>query len=265
MFSVVIPAYNCQETIEMTLDSVRQQTRLDLIQEIIIINDGSSDGSEAVLKAYMSRYPTLPIQYHHQSNHGVSYTRNKAIKMAKADWIALLDSDDLWMPQKLERQYDVIQKTPAMFFLGSSFPLKILWRPRQGLCKLTARDLCWRNMPSTPSIVFKKDVGIELGLFNEGMKHCEDINFFQRFLLKDSYYVLAEDLVQIGIGKSYHGMSGLSSNLDGMHKGRHQNVKDLYEMGLISKPFMYLTFAMNSLKLIRRKTLRHLARLRQGG
>lgn len=265
MFSVIIPAYDCEGTIEKVLDSVRNQTRLDLVEEIIIINDGSEDNTEMVIKDYMSHYPELPIQYYSQSNHGVSYARNRAIKLAKADWIALLDSDDIWLSQKLERQYDVVQKTPDLLFLGSSYPLKTILKERQGLCKLTAKDLCWRSMPSTPSIIFKKDVGIELGLFNEGMRHCEDINFFQKFLLKDSYYVLAEDLVQIDIGKAYHGMSGLSSNLDGMHKGRHQNVKELYEMGLISKPFMYLTFAVNSMKLLRRKTIRQLARLRQGG
>lgn len=252
MFSVIIPAYNCETTIIRALQSVMDQTKADLIEEIIIINDGSSDNTESVLKEFIPGASHIPVRYFKQSNHGVSYTRNRAIKMACAEWIALLDSDDIWLKNKIERQQEVIAANPGISFLGSAYPLKILFGKREGLCKLSARELCLRNMPNTPSVVFRKSVGIELGLFNENMKYCEDINFYQKFLLKDSYYVLAEKLIETSIGKKFFSQSGLSSNLRQMHLGRNRNTRELYDMGLISRLYMYMMLFMNEMKYLRR-------------
>lgn len=107
-------------------------------------------------------------------------------------------------------------------------------------------------MPQTSSVVFEKESGMNLGLFDEERKYGEDIQFFQRFLLLDSYYVIAEKLTQIDIGKHYYGESGLTSNLLMMHKGRNQNLKELYEMGLISFSFMTLMLVLNKIKYARR-------------
>lgn len=252
MFSVIIPVYNSERTIERVLDSVKKQTRLDMIEEIIIINDGSPDNSKEVIRKYMEQNRELPIFYCEQENHGVSYTRNRGIKMAKAEWIALLDADDIWKENKLERQYEVIKSVPEISFLGSLYPLKILMGKKQGIYKLNAYELCIRNMPSTPSVVFKRKVGISLGLFNERQKYCEDINFFQKFLLKDSYYILAEDLIEISIDKEYFAQSGLSADLYNMHKGRNRNTRELQQMKLIGKFYMYLMLSCNWLKFLRR-------------
>ncbi|HFU4470968.1 TPA: glycosyltransferase family 2 protein [Streptococcus suis] len=264
MYSVVIPAYNCEKTIVPALESVRNQTRFDLVNEIILINDGSLDATNTVILDYIFKNPNMNIRYFSQENKGVSYTRNRGIRLAKSDWIALLDSDDLWLPHKLERQHSELQKNGKIKFIGSTFPLKILWKKRTGLCKLTPKELCLRSMPATPSVIFNKKVGLDLGLFKEDMGYCEDINFFQKFLLLDSYYVLAENLITINVGKNYHGAFGLSSNLDDMHQGRHQNVKELYKLGLISKPFMYLIFFFNTLKLLRRKSILLFNQLKEG-
>lgn len=252
MFSVIIPAYNCENTIIRTLQSVADQTRVDLVEEIIIINDGSSDHTESAVHEFIANNKNVPVRYLRQDNHGVSYTRNKAIRMANAEWVALLDSDDVWLESKLERQYEMIAGNPQISFLGSAYPLKILFGKREGLCKLSAKELCLRNMPNTPSVVFKKSVGVELGLFDENMKYCEDINFYQKFLLKDSYYVLAEKLIEVSIGKDFFSQSGLSSHLKQMHMGRNRNTRELHEMGLISRSYMYVMLIMNEMKYVRR-------------
>ena len=116
------------------------------------------------------------------------------------------------------------------------------------------------NRTQTSSVLFKREVGIELGLFNERMRYGEDINFFQNFLLKDSYYILAESLTKLGVGKIFYGESGLSSNFILMHKGRNENVRDLQKLGLIGKPFMYCMLVMNEIKLIRRIIMRLISR-----
>lgn len=253
MFSVVIPAYNCQNTIEQVLDSVRNQSRFDLIEEIIVINDGSQDETEQMICDYMEKWQEMPIQYYSQENHGVSYTRNRGIRLATAEWIALLDSDDVWLEQKIEVQSELIHKHKDMVFLGAAWPLKILFGHKEGLCKLNAGQLCIRSMPQTPSVVFHRETGIELGLFDENMGYSEDINFYQKFLLKDSYYVLAEKLIEVSIGKEYFAQSGLTSNIYQMHLGRNKNTRELCRMKLISKPYMWLMLGMNWLKYFRRK------------
>lgn len=264
MFSVVIPAYNCERTIYDSLESVMKQTRKDLIEEIIIINDGSTDNTERIVKDYIKEHKGQTFVYLTQKNQGVSFTRNRAIKMARAEWIALLDSDDVWLSNKLERQYEYIQNVSGICFLGSTYPFRILIRKqRRGLHKLTAKEICIRSMPSTPSVVFAKSAGEELGLFKEGMKYAEDINFFQKFLLKNSYYILAEPLVQISIGKKYFAESGLSSNLALMNRGRAQNTKELYEMGQISYSFFVFIRLLNMLKYFRRKILWKIANVKR--
>lgn len=253
MFSVVIPAYNCEKTITRVLDSVISQSGADLIDEVIIINDGSRDHTDQVIRKYLSKQDQIPFRYYVQENHGVSFTRNRAVKMALGEWIALLDADDVWKPNKLERQNEIIQSVSGICFLGSFYPLRFLGRAyKPGLYKITAKQLCIRNMPTTPSVVFKREEGLKLGLFDESVRYGEDIRFYQKFLLKDSYYILAEDLVEISIGKHYFAQNGLSSHLKEMHKGRNFNTEELYRMGLISKKYMIFTKITNQLKYIRR-------------
>src|SRR5688572_33231336 len=95
--SVVIPAYNAAAFIRETIDSALAQTYRDF--EVIVVNDGSTDDTMARLREFGSR-----IRVHEQSNSGVATARNSGVKIATGSWIAFLDSDDLWMPQKLERQ-----------------------------------------------------------------------------------------------------------------------------------------------------------------
>lgn len=253
MFSVVIPAYNCEATIRKSIQSVFGQSRIDLIREIIVVNDGSTDNTEKVVLEAKEEDAQGLIKYFGQENKGAAAARNMGIKLAEASWIALLDADDAWKKNKIERQYETICQNPEIVFLGCHYPMKFIFKKyTEGLHKITARQLCLRYMPTTPSVVFKKEAGMELGLYNETMRYCEDINFFQKFFLMDSYYILAEDLVDLHLGKAFVAEKGLSSNLIAMHKGRDKNTLDLYKMGLISLPYLLAMLFMNQLKVCRR-------------
>ena len=262
MFSVIIPAYNCEETISETLNSVINQTRIDLIEEIIIVNDGSSDNTEIVAQKYISTHKDIDIKLVTQDNLGVSAARNRGIKMACAEWIALLDSDDIWLSNKIERQEEVIRCNQDIVFLGSAYPLRIYCKKHMsGLFNLSAQQLCFRYAPQTSSVVFKRKIGVELGLFDENMTFAEDINFFQRFLKHNSYYVLAEKLTRLSIGKKYYGECGLSSNLREMHRGRTINTMQMYKDGMITKNYLLFIVVFNELKFLRRAILVKFSRL----
>lgn len=256
MFSVIIPAYNSEKTIRKSVESVINQTRLDLIEEIIIVDDGSVDDTKSVVFKIQEDYRQIAIEYIYQDNAGPSRARNTGIRRAHADWIALLDADDIWLPNKIQRQYEIVENNKSIKFLGSHYPLRILLIKRKGLVKLNAYDLCIRSMPCTPSVIFERQSAIDFGLFNESFKFNEDADLFQKYLLLDSYYVLAERLIEIDIGKEYYGDRGLSSNFKEMYAGKKRNMKWLCEQSLINKPFLLLMLFLCDVKLFRRSIQR---------
>lgn len=264
MFSVVIPAYNSEKTLRRAVESVIHQSRYDLIDEIIIVDDGSVDNTRNVVSRITDDYPQNKIIYIFQENAGPSSARNKGIKVANSEWIALLDADDLWLPNKIARQHEIISSNDNILFLGSQYPLRVLFRKRQGLVKLSAYDLCIRSMPYTPTVVFDRKTAIEFGLFNEEYRYNEDADFFLKFLLLDSYYVLAEQLVEIDIGKDYYGASGLSSNIKEMYSGKKRNMRWLYDQSLIRFPFLVLMNALCDIKLFRRTIIQIAYRVLKG-
>ena len=99
--SVVIPTFNRSKLLLNAIDSVLAQTYKDY--EIIVIDDGSTDDTRESLRPYMAR-----IRYFYQENRGESAARNKGIQVARGKWLSLLDSDDVWLPTKLERQFEAI-------------------------------------------------------------------------------------------------------------------------------------------------------------
>lgn len=102
--SVVIPTYNRAKKVQGAIESVLAQTFSDL--EAIVVDDGSSDGTENILgETYGGR-----IRYHYQANQGVAAARNKGIAEARGEWIAFLDSDDRWERDKLEQQFQTLEQ-----------------------------------------------------------------------------------------------------------------------------------------------------------
>ena len=107
--SVIIPMYNAENTILTALNSIKNQT-YKCEYEVIVVNDGSLDNSKKIVEEYILENPQLTIILINQINGGVSKARNEGLKRAKGDYIALLDSDDEWLPQKVEKQMLVFKK-----------------------------------------------------------------------------------------------------------------------------------------------------------
>ncbi|PUB79824.1 MAG: hypothetical protein B6D77_09750 [gamma proteobacterium symbiont of Ctena orbiculata] len=112
--SVIIPTYNRAELLLKTVQSVLAQTYQDF--EIIIINDGSSDNTETVIKDYSPK-----IRYLNQENAGLNATRNRALKLAQGEYIATLDDDDIWLDYKLALQVELLDKFDSVGFTYSNF------------------------------------------------------------------------------------------------------------------------------------------------
>ncbi len=110
--SIIIPTYNSAQFLPSTLDSVFQQTFRDF--EVIVIDDGSTDNTREVLAPYLSQ-----IHYLYQDNQERSAARNHGLAYAQGELIAFLDSDDLWLPHKLERQIKVMDEHPEVVLVFS--------------------------------------------------------------------------------------------------------------------------------------------------
>jgi glycosyltransferase involved in cell wall biosynthesis len=113
-FSVVIPSYNRSDMTVDAVNSVLGQTFRDF--EIIVVDDGSTDGTEQVLRRFGEK-----IRYHKQENAGVAAARNRGIALSGGDYICYLDSDDLWHPQKLALYKNAIDANPEIAFFFSDF------------------------------------------------------------------------------------------------------------------------------------------------
>src|SRR5258708_1562135 len=111
LISVVIPTFNRARHVQAALESVLAQTYREF--EVIVVDDGSTDGTGEAVRQFISQqnHNGEQIRYFFQRNQGSSLARNKGIEQARGGWIAFLDSDDVWLPEKLELQMQAIQES----------------------------------------------------------------------------------------------------------------------------------------------------------
>ena len=114
LVSVIIPTYNRAHYVVEAVESVLAQTHKNI--EIIVVDDGSTDGAEEILDPYKDR-----IRYFYQENQGVSAARNLGIRNANGQYLAFLDSDDLWLPDKTELQLNFLKENDNYGFVFSNF------------------------------------------------------------------------------------------------------------------------------------------------
>jgi glycosyltransferase involved in cell wall biosynthesis len=205
-FSVIIPAYNAEKYIRETLDSAFSQTYRDF--EILVVNDGSTDKTLDLLGSYGNQ-----IRIIDQKNAGVSAARNNGVKAASGEFIAFLDADDLWMPDKLflqnaklEEGYELAYTNRSYFGIVGDLPEK-----QSDICDMPEGDiweaLLFNNVITTSSVVVKKNFYEEFSGFDEGMSYCEDWDLWIRFSEKCLVGYNPEPLVQYRVH-----FTGLSSN-----------------------------------------------------
>lgn len=258
MISVIVPMFNSEKTIENALNSVLNQTKIELINSIIVVDDGSIDDSYEIVSKYKKEHTIIPITLVKQSNQGVSTARNKGIKLAKTEWIALLDSDDEWIPTKIEKQVDAIKSNDEIDFIGGNpndKDLKVLWKKLPYLYKANIKDLCLKTFPPTPTALFKRNIVDGVGYFDEQQHYGEDMNLFNKICVNFNYFHLQEQLVILNGGTNRKNHKGLSSNLIGMHNGNVKNIKELKENGNISNFFYMFLRVFYFVKLVRRYLL----------
>lgn len=114
LVSVIMPIYNAEKYLAITLDSIFCQDYKDI--EIVLVDDGSKDKSAEIIADLKKTHPEI-VYYLQEKNMGAGAARNKALELAKGQYVAFLDSDDVWMPGKISRQIDLmkVKKTPFSY------------------------------------------------------------------------------------------------------------------------------------------------------
>lgn len=180
--SVIVPTFNRAEVIERCLRSIfAQNLPFSASQmEVVLVDDGSTDDTADLVK---SAYPQ--VNYVYQSNQGVSAARNAGIAVAQGDWIALLDSDDEWLPHKLAVQLDLVEKSELKICHTEEIWIRKGVRVNQ-MDKHKKRggwifEHCLPLCAMSPSsILIHRSVFEQVGVFNESLPACEDYDLWLR-------------------------------------------------------------------------------------
>ncbi len=192
LISVVIPTYNRAYILPKAIESVFNQTFRDL--ELIIVDDGSTDETPYLVAKY-------PLIYVRKPHRGVSHARNVGVLKAKGEFIAFLDSDDVFVPEKLEKQIKFLEKKPSykivqteeVWYKGEKrINPKKIHQKAEGWFFDRAIKLC---VVSISTVLIKKEVFEEIGLFDENFPVCEDYEFWLRVSLKMPVGLIKEYLV----------------------------------------------------------------------
>lgn len=178
--SVVIPTYNCGRYVAEAVQSAFAQTIRPL--EIIIVDDGSTDDTQGRLQPYMGE-----IVYRFQRKSGVSAARNLGIELARGDYVAFLDADDVWHPRKLEYQMRAFSSHPDLGVLGTTvcnwpateFP-QIDEMAEGSLTIVPWRKLVVRNYLATSSVLVRRSILVQAGEFDCRMAVAEDRDVWLR-------------------------------------------------------------------------------------
>jgi len=244
--SVIIPTFNRKKTLGRAIQSVLNQSLSPF--EILIIDDGSNDGTEEWVKENFQN-----IKYIYQNNHGVSSARNIGIENAYGDWIAFLDSDDEWLPNKLDKQVKAIDSNPKMkFFHTNEIWIRNGVRVNQmkkhkkygGYIFEKCLDIC-RISPS--SVLIKKEVFDNIGNFDESLRVCEDYDLWLRITSKYSVVFLDIPLIY-----KYGGhVDQLSKVNDGIESYRIQSLEKIIKSGFLSneQKVMAINALVNKMKI----------------
>jgi glycosyltransferase involved in cell wall biosynthesis len=192
--SVIIPTFNSGQYIATAVDSALAQERVDV--EVLVIDDGSTDATGEILRRYGDR-----IHYIYQPNSGVSTARNTGLASARSRYLAFLDSDDAWHPNKLARQLDALEKNPDAGACYSAFTvtdseLSPLYIHRGEPETTVLEDLLLKgNWVSTPSTVLcERALFTKVGGFDPELSLCADWDMWLRLAAVTDFVYIDESL-----------------------------------------------------------------------
>jgi len=227
--SVIIPTYNRARMLKEAVDSVLDQDYPHI--ELIIVDDESTDTTAELLKTYGRDLTVIS-----QKNSGVSAARNAGIAAASGRYIAFLDSDDLWLPQKLTQQVQFLTLHPEALICqteeiwmrdGRRVNPKLRHQKLSGMIFEPSLHLC---LVSPSAVMIRRSLFKEVGLFDESLPACEDYDLWLRICCRYPVYLISTPLI---IKRGGH--PDQLSKAPGLDKYRIYSLVKILESGLLSR------------------------------
>lgn len=250
--SVVIPCFRCSKTIGHAVASIAQQTIKPA--EVILVDDASGDSTLSVLQELAQAYPGWVKVLRLGENRGAASARNAGWEAASQPYIAFLDADDAWHPEKLRIQYEYMCSNPEVAVSGH----QCMWL-RDGetppdaplimtTSKIEAISLIFRNCFSTPTVMLKRNIQFR---FSDNKRYCEDSYLWQQIAFAGLLVTRMETTLAY-IHKAPYGEGGLSAQLWEMEKGELDNLVTLYQAGRINWLLLIVATGFSILKYVKR-------------
>lgn len=250
--SAIVPCFNSEKTIRRSLNSIKEQTYPVL--EIICIDDCSTDNTTTVIEEFIRDNPNISIKLlKNNSNQGPSFSRNRGWDIAQGDYIAFLDADDAWHPQKIEIQYRWMVANPQISLCGHDYLLTISEqseyqdkiKPYFKSYTYSKDEIIFFNPFVTPSLMLKRNLNYR---FNPKQRYCEDYLLLLQICL-DGHQMAMLDVKLAYIYKSF-GTGGLTRNLWAMRWGNIKNYWQLWKYNKIGFGKAIFLIVYSLIKLI---------------
>lgn len=254
--SVIIPCYNCADTVERAVESVVNQSLLP--SEVILIDDGSSDSTRECLLSLQNRYGRTWFQVIvFPVNRGPGAARNAGWNASTQPCLAFLDADDAWHPEKIRFQYDWMRDRPDVGICAHRClqlgPFFSVWDvPDQyDAYPLRAMRLLISNQLLTRSVMLKRSLPFR---FPEDKRYSEDYHLWLEMVLNgiSAWYL---DIPLAASFKHSYGEGGLSRNLTAMEKGELDTYERLRRKKLLPSSAAIVLFGFSLIKHLRRMIL----------
>lgn len=184
--TVIVPAYQAEDFLAKTLATVANQTKLP--RELIVIDDGSTDATCDVVESFAIAHAELSVRLLREAHRGPGAARNAGVRAAVSDWVAFLDSDDLWHPEKLEKMMSAVQAHPEANFYCHNETIMFMDGTEHvtdygmgfSFGKPIPMQLYWRNYFSTSAVICRRDLVLRWGCFDETLTSAQDYELWLR-------------------------------------------------------------------------------------
>ncbi|WP_318388613.1 glycosyltransferase family A protein [Enterobacter sp.] len=259
--SVIIPAYNAQDTIERALLSViRQEGAFDF--QIIVIDDGSSDSTAEKITKFAQEH-NINIDLIRQANTGVATARNNGIRRSCGQYIAFLDADDEWRNEKTQKQMTFLTNSDY-FVVGGGYQNRFISADDRGdHIHVTYQMQLMKQYFQPSTVIMRKEVFNVIDGFAEGRRYSEDALFFYYVTHQFKSAVLRDNIISYADDKHpYASGAGLGAKLWKMETGELSNYTELMDKKLITVPKYFFLVAFSLLKFFRRLFISRIYKLR---
>lgn len=244
--------FNSAATIERALESIAAQSLQP--QEVIVVDDGSTDASSMIVELW--RQSNIPIQLiKHPKNLGPSASRNTGWDTATQKYIAFLDADDAWHPEKLRIQTQLMQSNPTIALIGHQYDIhkNTQWTELSTndltVSTFSFRDFLIKNRLSTPTVMLRRDLPSR---FAPDQRFAEDYRLWLEIVCEFGSASFIK-LPLTRLFKSPYGQAGLSGNLRSMYFGELHTFSCLRRKRLIKRPIMIMCMLWSTIKFCRRR------------